>query len=231
VLEKEDDEEWIILYEPGGARVPVTPVAAIPATMAGAARLNISNAQHAICACHALGIRLDAMREGLSTFDANFENNPGRLNIYHQLPFTVMLDFAHNPDGMEKLCVVVDQMKVPGRKILAYAAAVDLSDDFVKAFACSPIGHFDYFVCRNYPDLEGRMPDEIPSLMKAALLDAGVPEERITLEIETESGAQGTLRMARPGDLVVFSPGTDEIEPMWREIVSFQPAFSDRNAS
>jgi len=224
VLE-EEDEEWIILYEPGGARIPVTPVAAIPATMGGVARFNISNAQHAVCACHALGIGLDVVRKGLSTFDARFEDNPGRLNIYRQLPFTVVLDFAHNPDGMEKLCAVIDQMKVPGRKILVFAGTGGLSDEFLKEFARSPVGHFDYFVCRNYPDLEGRKPDEVPSLMKAALLDAGVAEERITLEIEKEDVVKKTLSMAREGDLVVFSPGTAELEPTWREIISFRPEF------
>ncbi len=227
VLEQEEGQEWIILYDPGRGRLPVMPVAAIPATMDGAARCNISNAQHAICACHALGVGLDVIRQGLSTFDASFENNPGRLNIYRQLPFTVIMDYVHNPDGMEKLCALVDQMHVPGRKILLYAAYGNRTDEDVAQFARSALGHFDHYVCRSFPVLRGRDPGEVPALMKAALLDAGVAQEQITVVAEAEQGVFQALDLARPGDLIVLSHTGVETNTMWQAITSFQPAFAD----
>ncbi len=169
VLEEDEGTDWIVMYEPGGKRCPVMAVAAIPATLDGLARFNISNAQHAICACHALGVGFDVMRKALSTFEASFENTPGRLNIYRELPFTVVMDYAHNPDGMEKLCACLDQLDVPGRRILLYAGAGNRTDEEVAKFACSAVGHFDHFVCRSYPGLRGRQPGEIPALMNAAL--------------------------------------------------------------
>ena len=227
VLEEEDGMQWVILYGPGEIRWPVMPVAAIPATLEGAARFNISNAQHAICACHALGVGLDIIRKGLSTFEASFKNTPGRLNVYRELPFTVIMDYVHNPDGMEKLCASIDQMDVRGRKILLYAASGDRTDKEVAEFACSPIGHFDHFFCRNYPGLRGRKPAEIPALMKAALLGAGVTEERITLVAEAEQGAVQALGSARSGDVVVLSTGAGGMDKMWQDIISFQPEYSD----
>jgi cyanophycin synthetase len=224
VLEEDDGKEWIVMYEPGGKRCPVMPVAAIPATLDGLARFNISNAQHAICACHALGVGLDVIRQGLSSFDATFENTPGRLNIYRQLPFTVVMDYAHNPDGMEKLCACIDQMDVPGRRILLYAGTGNRTDEEVVKFACSAVGHFDHFICRSYPGLRGRQPGEIPALMNAALLQAGVTQERISLVAEAERGALQALGMARPGDVVVLCPATAEVDKMWQQIISFQPS-------
>jgi UDP-N-acetylmuramyl tripeptide synthase len=223
VLEVEDGEEWITLYRPGGCRSPVMPVAAIPTTFGGAARFNISNAQHAVCACHALGVDLEVMRQALGSFEACYENTPGRLNIYREFPFTVIMDFAHNMDGMEKFCAFTDQMDVPGRRILLCSRGGDRTDQEIADFTRFVIGHFDHFACRSYIDLHGRAPGEVAALMKATLLEAGVTEERITMVENPEEGTRQVLSMARPGDLVVLSPGTKEIDMMWQEVISFEP--------
>lgn len=227
VLEEQAGTDWIIVYEPDGKRWPVMPASAIPATLDGLARFNISNAQHAICACHALGVGFAVMRKALSTFDASFENTPGRLNIYRELPFLVVMDYAHNPDGMEKLCACIDQMDVPGRRILLYAVSGNRSDQEVANAARSAVGHFDHFFCRSYPGLRGRQPGEIPALMNTALLHAGVPSEQITLVSEAEQGALQALSLARAGDVVVLCPGSTEVDKMWQQIISFRPGNTD----
>lgn len=225
VLEEKDGTEWITLYAPDGFRSPVIPVAAIPATLNGAARFNISNAQHAICACHALGVEFEVIRQGLKSFEASFENTPGRLNIYRELPFTVIMDYAHNPDGMGKLCDFIEKLDVPGRRILLYASSDNRTDHEIAQHTRSAMGHFDHFICRAYIGSCGRKPGEVPALMKATLLDAGVVEDRITLVTNPEDGARQILGMARPGDLVVLLASTIEMETMWQEIVSFKPKY------
>jgi len=239
VLEEDDDQEWIIFYVPDGTRQPIMPVTAIPATLEGTARFNISNAQHAVCACHALGLGFDAIRQGLSSFEASFENTPGRLNIYRELPFTVVMDYAHNVDGFEKLFEFTDQMEVPGRRILLLDAGtewehrkVPLDADVaipgvIVDFARAPVGHFDHFVCHVDPSVHHSNPAEALALTKAALMDAGVTEEQITMVAENEVGEIQALRMARSGDLVVLTMATDDVDKVWQEIVSFRPEFSD----
>jgi UDP-N-acetylmuramyl tripeptide synthase len=226
VLEEEEGKEWITLYEPGGSRSPVIPVAAIPATLNGAARFNISNAQHAICACHALGVEFEVIRQGLATFEASFENTPGRLNIYQELPFTVIFDFAHNLDGMAKLCAFTDQMDVQGRRILLCNIGGNRTDQEIAQITRLARDHFDHFACRSYLKLHGREPGEVPALIRSALLEAGVTEDCITLVRNPEDGARQALGIARPGDLVVLSPQADEITTMWQEIVSFEPKYA-----
>ena len=223
VVEQENGADFIVLYEPAGNRVPLMPVSSIPATFDGAARFNISNAQHAICACLALGIELDAMRQALCSFDASFENNPGRLNIYRGLPFTVIMDYAHNPDGMARLGEFIDRLDVSGRRILMFAVTGNRTDQEVAACARAPIGLFDHFVCRSYPVLRGREPGEIPKLMKAALLEAGVEEQRITVVLDPEEAPLRALGLAHAGDLVVMTVGSGEFERLWQRIVSWQP--------
>jgi cyanophycin synthetase len=226
VIEAQDGVEWIVLYDPAGQRLPLLEVAGIPATMNGAARFNISNAQHALCAGLALGIDLAVIRTVLGCFSASHEDNPGRLNIYRGFPFTVIMDYAHNPDGIAKLGEFVRRMDIPGRKIVLYAATGNRSDEFVYDHARSAIPWFDHFVCRCYPGVRGDARPQTRTMMKTALLEAGVPEDRITVVDVATDGPFQAMRLARSGDLVVICPASEEMDSMWPTILSFQPLLA-----
>jgi len=223
VIEAQNGPKWIVLYDPAGQRLPLIAVADIPATMDGAARFNVSNAQHALCACLALGVDLAVIRSVLGSFSNRYEDNPGRLNIYRGLPFTVILDYAHNPDGMVKLGEFVRHVDIPGRKIVLYAATGNRSDEFVFDYARSAIPYFDHFVCRCYPGKRGDERPQTRLMMKAALLEAGVPEDRITVVDVATDGPFQAMSLACSGDLVVITPGDAEMDTMWQTIQSFQP--------
>jgi UDP-N-acetylmuramyl tripeptide synthase len=223
VLEKSSNIEWIVLYESGGNRLPIMPVSAIPASLGGLVGFNVSNAQHAICASHAMGIGVDDIRVGLSTFEASYESTPGRLNFYNELPFTVIMDYVHNADGMKQLISVLEKLEVRGRKIILFAASANRRDQENAEFTLCAENYFDFFFCRTYASERGRLRPETTSLMKATLLDAGVHEDRIYLVSSPEDGASQAMKLARPGDLVVLCPGTAEIAEMWQQITTFQP--------
>jgi cyanophycin synthetase len=212
--------EWIVLYARTGERLPVIASAAIPATFDGAARMNVSNAQHAICAGHALGIPLECMQEALVAFEADFTTTPGRLNIRRDLPFTVVMDYVHNIDGMGRVAEFLSSLPVSGRRIVMFAVPGDRLDAEVADYTRSAVGRFDHYICRSYPNLRGRQPGEIPRLMRRVLLAAGVPDERITVEPDPALAIRHTLQMARPGDLVLLA--TAEIEAMWEAVTSFR---------
>jgi UDP-N-acetylmuramyl tripeptide synthase len=227
VLEKESGIDWIVLYEPGGNRLPIMPVAEIPATLDGLAAFNASNAQHAVCASHALGIGIRSIKNGLGSFEASYENTPGRLNIHHDLPFTVIMDYVHNPDGMRKFGTFVNQLQVSGRKILLCPALLNRTESNIAELMHSCIEYFDHFVLRRYPGPRGEAFPEVPEIMKSALLAGGVAEECITLVPVPEEGGTRALSMARSGDLVVLSSDTDELDAMWQEVIAFQPDCLD----
>ena len=226
VIEDQNGVEWMVLYDPAGQRLPLIAVADIPATMDGAARFNVSNAQHALCACLALGVDLTVIRTVLRSFSNSHEDNPGRLNIYRGFPFTVIMDYAHNPDGMAKLGEFLRHMDIPGRKIVLYAATGNRSDEFVHEHARSAIPFFNHFVCRSYPGKRGDARPQTRTMMKAALLEAGVPEERITVVDVATDGPYQAMSLARSGDLVVICPSSEEMDTMWQTIQSFQPRLA-----
>jgi hypothetical protein len=59
--------------------------------------------------------------------------------------------------------------------------------------------------------------------MKAALLEAGVEEQRITVVLDPEEAPLRALGLAHAGDLVVMTVGSGEFERLWQRIVSWQP--------
>ncbi|MEO7430774.1 MAG: cyanophycin synthetase, partial [Dokdonella sp.] len=73
----------ITLYDKG-SHIPLLWTHLIPATMEGRALHNVQNAMFAAAMAFALGIKLDAIRQGLRTFDTTFYQAPGRMNVFNE---------------------------------------------------------------------------------------------------------------------------------------------------
>jgi cyanophycin synthetase len=63
--------------------------------------------------------------------------------------------------------------------------------------------------------------DEVPRLLRRALLDAGVPDEQVELVESEEAANLAALEMARGGDLVLIL--ADNVTRSWKQIIYFQP--------
>ena len=94
VLEEGINGSMITLYD-DGAHILFTHL--IPATIEGKALHNVQNAMAAAMVAYAQGIQIKNIRQGLRTFDTSYFQVPGRLNVFNELPFKVILDYAHNP--------------------------------------------------------------------------------------------------------------------------------------
>jgi len=222
VLESIGGEQWMVIYDQEN-RLPLMTANSIPATFDGTAGFNISNAMHAVVAGYMAGIGLRHIKKGMESFNMSFENTPGRLNFYEGHPFRVLMDFAHNTDGMRQLSEFVERLKVSGRKLLMFQAKGDLEDKYVKDFAAAAAGHFDHFVCRTHPLHPGPDKHKTPGILKAALLEASVGENQITVTTDPVFAVNTMLKMGAEGDLLVFAPGSGQPRlDAWDQIISFK---------
>jgi hypothetical protein len=94
-LEAGVNGQMITLYDRGG-HIPLLWTHLIPATLEGRATHNVQNAMFAAAMAFSLGIKLDAIRQGLRTFDSTFFQAPGRMNVFNEHPFKVLFDYGHN---------------------------------------------------------------------------------------------------------------------------------------
>ncbi|MDP6590121.1 MAG: cyanophycin synthetase [Alphaproteobacteria bacterium] len=221
---EEKEKETITIHRDGKA-VPVIEAGSIPAALNGHARHNVQNALFATALAWAMGRQADAIGKSLGSFENNFENTPGRMNFFDGLPFTVILDFAHNPTKLEAICRTVDQFPVAGRRLCVLSSPGNRRDDHIREMGRRAAGHFDRFICTNWDDLRGRGAEEVPALIGEGLTSAGVDAGHIRTHLAEKDAVAAGLGMAKKGDILLIS-GKDHARG-WNQITSFDSA-SDR---
>ena len=101
-LEAGVNGQMMTLYDRGG-HIPLVWTHLIPATLEGRATHNVQNAMFAASMAFSLGLKLDAIRQGLRTFDTTFFQAPGRMNVFDEHPFKVLFDYGHNAHAVGML--------------------------------------------------------------------------------------------------------------------------------
>jgi len=218
-LEEGLNGHMITLYD-GTAHMPLLWTHLVPATLEGRALHNVQNAMFAAALAYSLDVSLDNIRQGLRTFDTTFFQAPGRMNVFDEHPFRVILDYGHNAAAVEAMCDLASRLECPGRRLVVLAAPGDRRDEDIRNMATVAAGRFDHFVCKRDDNLRGRGPDEVPYMLAEALRGAGVANEAIEV-IPDEAEAIGhALGAARQGDLLlVFA---DNLTRGWKQIIHFE---------
>jgi cyanophycin synthetase len=219
VLERGMNGDMITIYN-HGTHLPVLWSHLIPATFEGKAAYNVQNAMFAAAMAFSFGVDLDNIRHGLRTFDTSFFQVPGRTNVFDEHAFKVILDYAHNPAAFTALSGLVDQLDVAGRRIFVLSVPGDRRDEDVATAAKILAPHFDVFICKADDNRRGRGHDEIPQLMKAALMANGVAADAIHIVPNEVEALEFGLNMAVEGDLLVIN-GDDTVR-CWKQIIYFK---------
>ena len=218
VLEEAMNGHMITIYD-GESHTPLLWTHLIPATIEGRALHNVQNAMFAAALAYNMDIGLEDIRHGLRTFDSTFFQAPGRMNIYDEHPFKVILDYAHNPAAVKAICGLVDRFEVEGRRICVLAAPGDRRDEDIREIAGIAAGHFDHYICRRDDNQRGRGPDEVAIMLKDKLLEDGVPADRIEVIPDEQEATRHALEMAETGDLVLVLG--DNVKRTWKQIIYF----------
>jgi cyanophycin synthetase len=218
VLERGMNGDMLTIYD-NGLHIPVLWSHLIPATLEGKAIFNVQNAMFAAAMAYSFGVDLDNIRHGLRTFDTSYFQAPGRMNVYDEHPFKVILDYGHNPAALGAMAQLSDRMDVKGRRLCVVAMPGDRRDEDIADGAAALAGHFDHFICKADDRRRGRGHDEVPRMLARALMENGVDEAAITvIPDETEAVAAG-LEQAAAGDLLVIFG--DDTTRCWKQIIYF----------
>src|SRR6202789_1507796 len=219
-LEAGVNGQMITLYDRGG-HIPLLWTHLIPATLEGRATHNVQNAMFAAVMAFSLGIKLDAIRQGLRTFDSTFFQAPGRMNVFSEHPFKVLFDYGHNAHAVGMLADLALRLDVTGRRIVVLAGPGDRRDQDLVAIAAAVAGRFDHYICRRDDNLRARAPDEVPRIQAQALRAAGVPEGAISIIPDEQDAIEAALRMGESGDLLLIF--ADALVRSWKQITKFKP--------
>jgi len=228
VLEQAMNGHMITIYD-GESHTPLLWTHLIPATIEGRAMHNVQNAMFAAALAYNMGVNLEDIRHGLRTFDSTFFQAPGRMNIYDEHPFKVILDYAHNPAAVRAICDVAGRFEIEGRRTIVLAAPGDRRDQDIRDIAENAAGRFDRYICRRDDNMRGRGPDEVAVMLKDKLLEDGVPADAIEVIPDEQEATQHALEIAEPGDLVLVLG--DNVKRTWKQIIYFNSGAHSEDAT
>jgi UDP-N-acetylmuramyl tripeptide synthase len=119
----------------------------------------------------------------------------------------VLLDYAHNPDGLRGLLRVAAGLRGgAGRLGMLLGHAGNREDaDFERLAAAAAEFNPDLVVVKEIEGyLRGRAPGEVPRLIRSSLLRHGLPESALPVCPSEIDAARCALDWSRPGDVVVL---------------------------
>jgi cyanophycin synthetase len=217
VLRETAQGEFIHILE-GKRETSVLNVRQIPATFEGRARFNIKNALAATAAAYTSDCSIETIRTGLRTFTTSFFQTPGRANVASVRGFQVLIDYCHNPAGLEELADFVGRLN-PKRTIAVIAMPGDRRNDDFATFGQIAAGAFDSFIVREDRNPRGRRPGEVSELLRQALLDNGAPAGNIRLIRDELEAARAALDSAQSDDLVLILADTPDA--VWEIVTDY----------
>lgn len=196
----------------GGARFRlVTPAGEYPVELPLLGSFNVQNALGALAACIAMGLDAGELAARLATVP----QVPGRLERIADHPCTVLRDYAHTPDAMDRALVTLRPL-VAGRLIAVFGAGGDrdrgkrpLMGSIAAALADVPI------VTSDNPRTED--PDAIIDDIVAGMAGASYIRE-----VDRRRAIAKALELARPDDLILLvGKGHETYQILGKEKVPF----------
>ena len=118
----------------------------------------------------------------------------------------VLVDYAHNPDGLRGFLSVATQLRGKGRLALLLGHAGNRQDaDIVELARTAVEFNPDLIVIKeDEAHLRGRAPGEIPRIIRDELLRLGLAESALPVRDNELDAARYALQWARPGDVLAL---------------------------
>jgi len=196
-----------LLLARGGIEHDLGPVAGMPIAMEGRAAYNVANLAAAALAAVAMGVAPETVARVFARFGKDAQDNPGRLMRFEIGGVHVIVDYAHNPEGLRGLLGVAEGLRAGrGRLGLILGHAGNREDADIERLAEVAAEFAPALVVlkelQGY--LRGRAPGEVPRILRDALLRAGLPAESLPQQPDEVAAARLALDWAQAGDVLVL---------------------------
>ena len=167
----------------------------------GGVKMLVENTLAAIAAGYASGLDIDRFDNALEKFKTDECTTPGRMNVFEVQDRNIVIDYAHNADGLRNLSDFADHLSQNSDDILVFTGLGDRTDKDTKDNGTVAAENFDELIFTEKEDLiRGRKPGEVSRLLKEGALSAGKKPEVIQDPMDALSFA---LSKSQPGDVVV----------------------------
>jgi cyanophycin synthetase len=182
-------------------------VGSMPLSVGGSAAYNIANLAAAALAAAALGVPAVTIAAVFARFGAAAADNPGRMMRFERNGVRILVDYAHNPAGLRGLLRVAEHLRGGrGRLGLLLGHAGNRQDSEIEELARTAAEFHPALIVvkENEAHLRGRPAGEIPRIIHAALIRAGLPQASLAVRLSELEAVRCALEWAQPGDVLAL---------------------------
>jgi cyanophycin synthetase len=179
----------------------------MPLSMDGIATYNVANMAGAALVAFRLGIAAPTISAVLGRFGARLEDNPGRMMRFDVRGVKVLIDYAHNADGLRGFLKVADHLRSGGGRLgilLGHAGNRTDADIEELARVAAEFRPDLVVVKENEAQLRGRAAGEVPHIIRAELLRLGFAESAAPVRGSEVEAARCAIDWSRPGDVLAL---------------------------
>jgi len=196
-----------LLLDHPGATFDLGFVADMPLAAGAQAFYNVANASAAALAAVALGVPPATLADVLGRFGSSVDDNPGRLMRFERRGVRILVDYAHNPEGLRGLLQVADSLRENGARLgLVLGHAGNRGDrDIERLVEVAAEVAPDFVVVKELEGyLRGREPGEVPRIIVTALRRGGLSGSAVQQAPGEVEAVRAALSWARPGDVLAL---------------------------
>ena len=195
-------ENGYITIMKGDWKIRIEKVTHIPITFNGTVSFMTQNALAASLATFVWGFKIEDIRLSLETFIPSAAQTPGRMNIFDLKEFKIMVDFAHNSDGLRGIKDFLSTLDIK-RSTGIISGTGDRRDDDLREIGRISAQMFDNVIICQEKYLRGRSRENIVSLLSEGLKEVK-PDIDIQIINESKLAFNYAIKHAEHGSFITI---------------------------
>lgn len=186
-------------------------------------RFNVGNALAAATTARALGVPAATVAEGL----ASVARVPGRFETVDAgQPFTVLVDYAHTPDGLDQALRAAREVTV-GRLVVVFGAGGDRDPDKRPLMGAVAVRLADLAVVTS----DNPRTEDPEAIIADVVGGAGAGRDRLVVQADRAEAIALAIAAAGPGDMVVVAgKGHEKGQDVGGRVLPFDDVVVTRQA-
>ncbi len=210
-------QDGMIILRKGSWCVAVEKVFNIPLTYSGKAAFQIQNVLGAILATFVQGVQVEEIRNSLQTFVPSPAQLPGRMNVFAFENHKLIIDYAHNPAGMEAMGKFVTSLGADFSTAVI-AGTGDRRDEDLKDYSRTAAEYFDELIIWKDEDYtRGRKSTQVMNLIVEGA--RSMPGKALVqIILDEDEAVDHALQNVRPNSVICIFTG--RIEAMTAKITA-----------
>ena len=195
-------ENGFITIKKGDWKIRIEKVTHVPITFNGTVSFMTQNVLAASLATFVWGFKIEDIRLSLETFIPSVAQTPGRMNIFELKDCKIMVDFAHNPDGLRGIKDFLSTLDVK-RSTGIISGTGDRRDEDLREIGRISAQMFDDVIICQEKYLRGRSREEMISLLSEGLKEVK-PEIDIQIINKSKEAFDYAVKNIQSGSFITI---------------------------